>query len=164
MPASVPLCQTKHAAIMRQEFQSGIEDRHGGCPQARCGRSRYGAAATFCVIRDQQEDAGNYERNKENLKRLLKEQIMANARRNVEAFREMPSTAAWGAGSAPPGLDAAAKLAKMMWPVSDLFPPEGGFERTLGRRAPPTDSEARVDVHFGAQVDRHFEALFLGSR
>ena len=71
--------------------------------------------------------------------------MMANARRNVEAFQEMLPAEAWGAGSAPPELDAAAKLAGVMWPVSDLFPPEGGSERTLGRPAPPTDPEARTD-------------------
>ena len=37
--ASVSFCQTKHSAIMRQEFQAGIEERDGGNLQVRCGRS-----------------------------------------------------------------------------------------------------------------------------
>ena len=64
VPASVSFCQTKHPAIMQQEFQAGIEERDGGNLQVRCSRSRYGCAAVFSVLRDQQEDAGHYERHK----------------------------------------------------------------------------------------------------
>ncbi len=69
---------------------------------------------------------------------------MENAQRKLNSLLELPRVEAWGAGRAPPALDTEAKLANVQWPVSQLFPPEGGAER-LGHRAPPAELEDRTD-------------------
>ncbi len=72
--------------MMRREFRAGVEERNGAHLQARCGRSRYGCAAAFSVLRDQQEDAGQYERRERELKALLKGKTLENAWRSLDAL------------------------------------------------------------------------------
>ena len=90
---------------------------------------------------------------------MIKEKIKINARRSLDALREAQPVEDWGTGRPPPPLDVAAKMAKICWPFSSLFPPEGGTERLLRLRAPPVDPEKRAE-HFFDQLMADAAMLF----